>query len=483
LLCRSSVQAQLAFTDSAANKLTGWMGKLKTRSIEAMDKQYERMEKRLTRQTENYLKKLQKQEAKLRKQVARKDSLKAQQMFGQTESYYKGLLSKLQQPSTGKLQNLNSYIPAMDSLQTTGKFLNQYSNKLQGVSPDKLAAFQGLNSSISQLQQKMSAAADIKAQLRQRKEQFKQQLDKQFNQALAPFNKQVYYYQAQVDEYKALLSDPDKLAKQLLSWVRTVPAFQGFMSRNSQLAALFGGGAGGAGGSGGASLAGLQSRTDVNNMLQQAMGSGGGNPQQYLQQQTQAAQNQLNDLKNKVNGLGGNSSDMAMPDFKPNSQKTKSFLKRLEYGLNIQSQRPNGLLPVTSDIAATVGYKLNDKATVGIGASYKLGWGNSISHISMSNQGIGLRTYIDVKLKGSFWITGGYEQNWLPELKSKLDSLPAGVYSSNWGKGWQSSGLVGLTKKIKIGKKTSNVQLLWDFLSYQQIPRTQPLKFRVGYVF
>ncbi len=331
----------------------------------------------------------------------------------------------------------------------------------------------------------MNAAADIKAGLRQRKEQLKQQLDKQFNQAMSGFNKQVYYYQAQVDGYKALLSDPDKLAKQLLSWVRGIPAFQGFMSRNSQLAALFGGGGmgAGAGNSGGTPLAGLQSRTEVNNMLQQAMGSSNANPQQYLQQQTQLAQEQLNDLKSKVNGLGGSSSDMAMPDFKPNGQKTKSFLKRLEYGMNIQSQRPNGLLPVTSDIAATIGYKLNDKATIGIGASYKLGWGNSISHVSMSNQGIGLRSYVDIKLKGSVWITGGYEQNYLPELKQKLDSLPAGVYASGWGKGWQSSGLAGLTKKIKIGRKTSNVQLLWDFLSYGQIPRTQPLKFRIGYMF
>ncbi len=108
LFCRNALQAQLAFTDSAANKLTGWIGKLKTRSIEVMDKQYERMEKRLTRQTENYLKKLKKREAWIRKQVAKKDSLKAQQLLVQSESYYKGMLSRLQQPSTAKLQSLNS---------------------------------------------------------------------------------------------------------------------------------------------------------------------------------------------------------------------------------------------------------------------------------------------------------------------------------------------------------------------------------------
>ena len=170
-----------------------------------------------------------------------------------------------------------------------------------------------------------------------------------------------------------------------------------------------------------------------------------------------------------------------MPEFKPNTQKTKSFLKRIEYGFNIQSQKTNSLLPTTSDIAITLGYKLSDKATAGTGASYKLGWGNGLNHISMSNQGIGLRTYADIKLKGSIWITGGYEQNWLPQLATALDSV--NVHLSGWGKGWQASGLLSITKKYKIGKKTSNMQLLWDFLSYRQIPATPALKFRVGYQF
>ena len=51
---------------------------------------------------------------------------------------------------------------------------------------------------------------------------------------------------------------------------------------------------------------------------------------------------------------------------------------------------------------------------------------------------------------------------------------------------WQQSGLLGLSKvldvKNKYFKKTK-LQLLWDFLSYQQAPRTQPVVFRIGYAF
>jgi hypothetical protein len=38
-------------------------------------------------------------------------------------------------------------------------------------------------------------------------------------------------------------------------------------------------------------------------------------------------------------------------------------------------------------------------------------------------------------------------------------------------------------QKIKIGKRENKVQILWDFLSYYQVPKSQPLKFRIGLQF
>jgi hypothetical protein len=41
---------------------------------------------------------------------------------------------------------------------------------------------------------------------------------------------------------------------------------------------------------------------------------------------------------------------------------------------------------------------------------------------------------------------------------------------------------VGLSKKYKLkGKMKGEMKLLWDFLSYQQVPRSQPIVFRIGY--
>ena len=115
-----------------------------------------------------------------------------------------------------------------------------------------------------------------------------------------------------------------------------------------------------------------------------------------------------------------------------------------------------------------------EKSAIGVGASYKLGWGNNWDNINISHQGVGLRTYLDWKIKGSFYFSGGYEQNYMTMISS-VDQLQN--YSA-----WQTSGLIGVSKKYKIRKKMKGeVKLLWDFMSYQQIPKTQPILFRIGY--
>ena len=183
-------------------------------------------------------------------------------------------------------------------------------------------------------------------------------------------------------------------------------------------------------------------------------------------------------MKNKILKTGAGSSDSEIPDFKPNNQKTKSFLQRLELGTNFQSQKSTNFFPVTSDIGLSVGYRLNDRSIIGVGASYKLGWGSGWNAINLSGQGAGLRSFVDWQIKGSFYISGGYEQNYKSAIRgfALLDDFSS----------WQQSGLLGVTKVVSVrGKlfKKTKVQLLWDFLSYEQVPRTQPIVFRIGYNF
>ena len=189
----------------------------------------------------------------------------------------------------------------------------------------------------------------------------------------------------------------------------------------------------------------------------------------------QRAQTELKALKDKVLKAGGSSGDANIPDFKPNMQKTKTFVQRLEYGSIFDFEKSNGYIPTIANIGVSVGYKLNDKSVIGIGVNYKMGLG-SIQRIRITHQGLGFRGFVDWKLKRQFFVTGGFEMNYNTSFK-KIEQLKN--YSA-----WQQAGLVGLTKKISIKTKLAKgtkVQLLYDMLYRQHIPVSQPFVFRINY--
>ena len=431
------------------------------------------MEEKLDKGTEKYLLKLQKQEARLQKKLWKKDSLLAGQLFKDIEEKYAALKNAPQ-----KLSKYSSlYSGHLDSLTTALNFL-----KGQNLST---ADLQKTLSKYTALQDKLNQREVIKKFIAERKRLLKENFEKLgMPEAVKGFQKQAYYYAAQVKEYKALFEDPSKLEKKVMELVMNTEQFKAFFQKHSGLASLFalpGSSPVGGGQVGAVSLQGLQTRASVQQAITQRIGTGP-QVQQMVQQNIQAAQGQLNKLKNKLNQYGsgsyGNSSgDIDLPEgFKPNQQKTKSFLQRLEYGANIQSQKASNYFPVTSDVGLSLGYKLNDHSSLGVGAAYKLGWGKGWNNIKLTHEGLGLRSYLDYKLKGSLYISGGYEQNYRTAFNTVQQLRD---YST-----WQTSGLVGLSKKYKVSKKLKGeMKLLWDFLSYQQVPRTQAVLFRIGYSF
>ncbi|HMJ48625.1 MAG TPA: hypothetical protein VK498_14940, partial [Ferruginibacter sp.] len=150
---------------------------------------------------------------------------------------------------------------------------------------------------------------------------------------------------------------------------------------------------------------------------------------------------------------------------------------RLDIGNNFQFAKSTSLIPTVADIALSVGYKLNDKSVIGIGASYKMGLG-SIQRIRLTHQGMGLRSFVDWKLKKQFFVSGGLEMNYNAQFKN--------IARLQQYNDWQQSGLVGLTKKMNIKTKWfkgTSVQLLYDMLYREHIPVSQPVLLRTGYTF
>jgi hypothetical protein len=438
-----------------------------------------KLDKKLTQQTEKYLNKLERQEKKLYRKLLKKDSAAANQLFGDIQGRYKELKDK----ATAKVNKLTAqttvYSPKLDSLSTAFNFITQ--NKLLNTAElnDKLQ--KGLTN-LNALQGKLNSTEQIQRILKQRRQQLKDQLEKfGMVKELKQFKKQVYYYQQQAREYKEIVESPEKLQRKLMEWAIKIPAFKEFFAKNSALASFFpmsGGGLNTAGQAAQTGFAGLQTRAQVLSLINGQPGMNAPNFASVLQKNIQSAQGVVDQLRNKLNSYGGGD-DLDMPDFKPKNIKTKSFKQRLEIGTNLQTQKANFFFPTTTDFGFSAGYTLNDKGNViGIGSSFKMGLGKNIQHIRISGEGLSLRSFLDIKLKNSFYAAGGFEYNYQQSF-SEIRSLYNPAV-------WKKSALLGVSKTISIKSKffkKTKFQLLYDFLYREQLPVTEPFKFRVGYSF
>lgn len=440
--------------------------------LEQVSSKCSKLQKQLDAKRDQAFASLQQKEEKLKRKAFKIDSTRAKQVFSLSKAAYENYRRTLEDS-----KELTSYIPYLDTLKTSLKFLSETRTTLEGKhSNPKLSR---ALSSVNGFESSLSKAESLKTFLKQRRAYLKEQLAGfPLSKGLKKLSKQAYYYNAQLVGYKEAIKDRRQAERKAVEILSQNQQFQSFMQRNSELVSFFR--LPNAENPGTVSIQGLQARASINQLVQDRMGNNG-NPQALLQQQVGSAQAELQGLKEKVNqysndSYSNTSNEIEQPDFKPNSQKTKSFSERLEYGGNIQSQKARNYFPVTSDVGLSLGYNLSDKSVFGIGASYKLGLGRGWNDIAFSHQGVGLRSFLDFKLKGSLFVSGGYEQNYRT-LFTSLDQLKD--YNA-----WQSSGLLGLSKKYSVSKKLKgNIQLLWDFLSYQQLPRTQPILFRLGYNF
>lgn len=452
--------------DSALNLPSGLLGKLQARTA--------RLNDQLAQQTNAYLQKMQRHEARMRRKLYAVDSNAAKRLFDTSPGQYAALQQKiLTDTGNSKTMLSGAYLPYADSLQGALKFL-------QRGSPGN-STLQGAASQFQALQAKMGDADMIKSYIQQRKQMIGDYISQHanlqglFGKDYAGMNQTVYYYSQQLREYKEMWNHPDQLEQKTLALLNRVPAFQTFMKSHSQLAGLFGLPANYGTPAG---LAGLQTKEVVAQQIQSQVAAGGPNGAAALQANMQSAESQLDDCKNKISQLGQGNGDIDMPNFRPNDQKTKTFWKRLEYGANFQTTRNSYYFPTVTDFGLSLGYKLGHSNIVGVGASYKVGWGNGIQHVALSSQGVGLRSFLEIKIKGSFSATGGLEYNYATPFSSFQDIRQI--------ERWTQSGLIGISKTVSVKSrvfKKTKLQLLWDFLSYQQVPKTQPVLFRIGYAF
>ncbi|HSZ33159.1 MAG TPA: hypothetical protein VK772_07600 [Puia sp.] len=451
--------------------------------LNMVDSKTQTFNKSVEKYTTATLGQLMNQEKKMQSKVAKADSASAKKLF----SYAIDSLKKFQNAFTNRATKISAaankylsggYIPYLDTLKGSLAFLNKTGNAVGSLSTMQ-NRLQSSQQSIAALETKLALVEKFNQYLRQRQLVLQGQISRFpfLSKNLQNLKKQAYYYKAQINQYKSMLQDPRKIEQLTIATLEKTSMFKTFMQKNSELSKIFGSALPSANpGNDSALFRGIPSRAAIQKLIQGKIGgASGGNPGALMQQQIGKAQTYLDQLKNKIDQLSGGVSGSAQ-GFTPNSQKTQSFTKRLEFGANIQFENSNYILPAACDLALQIGYKLNDKASLGLGASYKLGIGNGWNNIQFSSQGEGLRSYLKWKMKGNFDLQGGAEWNYVNQINN-IRQLE--VFSA-----WQKSALLGISKNYKISKKLNgDMQFLYDFLWREHKPNTQPIVFRVGYHF
>lgn len=439
---------------------------------------------RLKRQQLRLIAKLQLVEAKAGKQLKDVDSAAATNYLQRSNEAYGKLLEKFN--SAGKSGADGAavpYIPRLDSLQCLVNFLGA-GQEGKGNLAKALKNVDGLKSDWLRGESIKSFLAERGMILKNLQEQYPQLGN--IKGAATKYSKEIAYYKDRLSNWKEELNKPANWEATALKALNKAPVFQRFMRENSQLASLFGVQTNGTPDMAAIAMNGMQTRAGLQTLLQDRLGPAAANLEQQLATQAAAPGTGFTDIRNKITSLrsAGMMEDdaSAMPSSGKNSQRTKPFLKRLEYGFDLQTGKRSAYqFPASNDLAVSLGYRLNNRLVTGIGVAYKFSLGEAWNKLNLTHDGIGLRSYLDWKLTaagkgssvlfGNIWLSGGMEQNYWARFESiaALRSLA-----------WQTSGLVGVSKKISYRKKTAKLQLLWDFL---HPAGNRSVVFRWGYTF
>lgn len=450
--------------------------KIPLQYLKDVNKKISKFSNRVNTKTEKTLSKLSRWESKIHKLLIKVDPATAQQLFGEGQVTFSEMLKRYREGTVLVESYTSKYDYYIDQLSTQINYLKEHKDEL---STKQAAAFGKGGLDIASLEDEVNTSDFLKEFILKRKNQL---IDKSFNQlgktkALKKLNKEAYYYATSIKNYKEIFSDSKKTEELVMKALSEIPSFQKFAQNNNSLAGTFGMPV---------SFAGLQNITSVpiiNGIatrvsLQQYIQTNVPvinllNAQQIITSRVPDLNMDLINLDFKAVKEMGNAH---FPEFEPSAEKLKTFFQRLEYGVDMQFGKSLNYLPTNTNFAVKIGYKINEKRSVGIGINYILGMGEGWRKIKFTNEGLGLRSYVKWKILKGLDLQGGAEWNYMLKF-NKIEELKQ--YSS-----WKKSALIGISKNFVASKKvTGNFQILFDFLYSYQVPVTQPFVFRYGYNF
>lgn len=289
-----ALQLQAQFSNPPAG-FADSLPQLSSAYLDNISSKATKLQTTLDRKSKKAIQQLLKAEERIKRKLTKTDSLKAAALFNNTGQRYQNLKDKRQLSNGTK-----PYLPVLDTIATSLKFLQQNPQLLSSIKAGDQKLKEAL-SKVNVLEDQLQKAEEIKKIIRERKEYLKNQLQNLgFAKELKKISKTSFYYAQQISGAKELLKDHRKAERKAFGLLSKSSQFQKFMRRHSMLASLFRlPGDPDDPSTAVANLAGLQTRSQVNNLIQQQLSNSGPNAQQQLQQNLSEAHNKINELKNK----------------------------------------------------------------------------------------------------------------------------------------------------------------------------------------
>lgn len=428
----------------------------------SLQKKVDHMEQQLRKASAKALKQLQKQERKLYNAMLQQNPEAAQAILGVGIDS----LAKELQTATDANNATEGFHPWVDSMRASLQFLQTAGgNKL--CMPNVVKQLPNVTAQLKKLQGQLSSVEKLQTLIANR-QQLMQQNFLQYpgiQKLLGKYAKQAYYYKAKLTEYKALLSNRKKAEAAAYNLLSKIPAFKKFISKHTYLGNLLS-----------PSVGNAASYGQTNDYVASLISSNGPGAMQQIRDNIQAGQNQLEQLKAKLGSaqLAGGGSSNDIPSFKANEMRKKSFFKRLSFGTNYQFTAARGTAPQMLDLGVQVAYQFSKDKQAGVGLSYKLGMGKSWRQVALSSEGLGMRSFFDLRIKGGIYASGGLELQYNKRFY-QLRQLQLREQ-------WNQLALIGVSKKMNLGRKAgAGISVQYNIFAHQQ-PTASPwiIRYHIG---
>jgi hypothetical protein len=453
------------------------------------------------------LKRLKRKEAKMLKQLAAKDSVLYKQYVNQGISY--DSIATLSKDSTYQQQHITKN-GIIDSLKGVQSFVQKQSGKLNSLSgaADKAGIETPYSKELGALQQKLNTQQSIDNLIGQRTAALESLGGKANISGLQDIQKKVYYAKEKIKAWKELADEPDDAEEKALEYLQGTEGFAESLNSNNS---------GAFGGLGNSATAedlqrmGFQTKSQVNNMLQEKLGNSLGAVQKQMAGQVKdfsekldpitgkikEAKAGINDAKqtlNEANQAKNNLKNLEKPAFKKNPERGKPFWQRLEPQYNFQTTRatPDGLRPAMLELGAGVAFKHSPKLSYGIGIALSTGLGRNWQNIKLSYEGISARAFADWKLIYGFSAQAGYERIFRPANRPYLPEVQTNptnpsnpdannnIFKEAFG-GQQQAAYIGIMKRYRINSNWNGTFLAGYNFLWQQEGLRSPWMLRFGW--